>query len=166
MVKEMLDGLLNRTPPRKRPIKVDKSAPARDARFVVFDTELTGLDEKSDSIVSIGAVRMTGTSIQVGESFYRVVNPEKELTKTSVVIHGITPSEVVRKPYIDEALYEFLSFAGDGILVGHFVSIDLSFMNREMNRILGYPLRNPAVDTFSLHEWLKARSRPGPACTT
>ena len=102
---------------------------------------------------------MTGSRVEVGGSFYMMVNPEKELTRTSVVIHGITPSEVERKPYIDEVLYEFLNFVGEDILVGHFVAIDLSFINREMKRILGYGLRNPAVDTYSVHEWLKARSR-------
>lgn len=158
MVKEMLGGILSRTQPRKRPIKVDRDAPVKAARFVVFDTELTGLDERTDSIVSVGAVRMAGGTLDVGSSFYMLVKPEKELTKTSVVIHGITPSEVVRKPFIDEVLYEFLQYVGEDILVGHFVSIDLSFVNREMKRILGYPLRNRAVDTYSIHEWLRARS--------
>jgi DNA polymerase III subunit epsilon len=158
MVKEMLGGLLSRTPPQKRPVKVDRDAPVKGAGFVVFDTELTGLDEKTDSIVSVGAIRMTGTRMEVSGSFYKLVKPEKELTKTSVVIHGITPSEVSRKPFIDEVLYEFLQFAGEDILVGHFVSIDLSFVNREMKRIVGYPLRNQAVDTYSIHEWLKVHS--------
>ena len=39
------------------------------ARYVVIDTELTGLDEKKDSIVSIGAVRMEGGRIEMGDSF-------------------------------------------------------------------------------------------------
>ena len=43
--------------------------------IVVVDTELTGLDEKKDSIVSIGAVRMTGGRIELGDMFYRLVSP-------------------------------------------------------------------------------------------
>ncbi len=158
MVREMLGGLISRTSPRKRPIKVNRDAPVKGSRFVVFDTELTGLDERTDNIVSVGAVRMAGTLIEVGGSFYELVNPEREITKKSVVIHGITPSDVFRKPVIDEVLFEFLRYVGEDIIVGHFVSIDLAFVNREMKRIVGYPLRNRAVDTYSIHEWLKRHS--------
>ena len=48
--------------------------------YVVVDTELTGLDEKKDSIVSIGAVRMTGGRIELGDMFYRLVSPRTQLT--------------------------------------------------------------------------------------
>jgi DNA polymerase III epsilon subunit-like protein len=47
-----------------------------DEKYVVLDTELTGLDEKKDSIVSIGAVRMHGGSIALGDTFYRLLKPE------------------------------------------------------------------------------------------
>src|SRR5512141_25937 len=86
--------------------------------YVVVDTELTGLDETKDSIVSIGAVRMTGGSIHVGETFYRLVSPRTELSAGSVVIHEITPSDVMMKPGIDTVLAEFLQVCGDAVLVG------------------------------------------------
>ena len=65
-------GLFN----RKKKHAVDTSRLIRDTRFVVADTELTGLDEKKDSIVSIGAVRMVGGSINLGDQFYRLVSPK------------------------------------------------------------------------------------------
>lgn len=143
---------------QKRPA-VDEHALITEARYVVADTELTGLDEKKDSIVSIGAVRMAGGRIEVGKTFYRLVHPASELCAKSVVIHGITPSEVMKQPAIDAVLREFTEFCGDDIVVGHFVSIDLEFINREMLRTQGAALANPAIDTFSVYEWLWKRSR-------
>ncbi len=143
---------------KKKPV-VDESAPISEARFVVVDTELTGLDEKKDSIVSIGAVRMVGGTIYLGDQFYRLVSPKTELKADSVCIHEITPSDVAEQPGIEAALDEFLDYAGNDVLVGHFISIDLSFLNREMKRLHGCELPNPALDTFSIYEWLRKRQR-------
>jgi DNA polymerase-3 subunit epsilon len=134
---------------------IDAKTPITDVRYVVVDTELTGLDDKVDSIVSIGAVRMTGGKIELGDMFYRLVSPNTKLTADSVVIHEITPSDVFAHPVIDDVLAQFLDFAAHDVLVGHFISIDLSFFNREMKRLYGHEIENAAIDTFSLDEWLR-----------
>lgn len=144
---------------KKKQKRIDERTPITEARYVVVDTELTGLDEKKDSIVSIGALRMTGGSIDLGGNFYRLISPRTELSAASVVIHEITPSEVEAKPGIESVLAAFMEFCGDAVLVGHFISIDLSFLNREMklNRRAG--ITNPALDTFSIYEWLRKRDK-------
>ncbi len=143
---------------RKRKYQgIDPGACIADVRYVVLDTELTGLDENKDSIVSIGAVRMTGGKMGLADTFYRLVSPGTELRADSVVIHEITPSDVEAKPQLAEVLAEFLDFCGNDVLVGHFISIDLAFLNRELKRIRGADVTNPAVDTFSVYEWLRKR---------
>jgi DNA polymerase-3 subunit epsilon len=144
---------------RKKKSGIDERMPIADVRYVVLDTELTGLDERKDSIVSIGAIRMTGGRIDLGDTFYRLVSPRTELTAASVVIHEITPSEVAASPGIDSVLAEFLEFCGNDVLIGHFISIDLSFLNREMKRLKGSELPNRVIDTFSVYEWLRKRQK-------
>lgn len=136
---------------------LDLSTPLDQAAFTVFDTELTGLKPKKDSIVSIGAVRMRGKAILLGETYYRLVEPRTTLTGESVVVHGITPTEAASWPGIDTLLPEFLDYCGDSVLVGHVVSIDLSFLNQDMKRLYGQPLANQAVDTFAVYQWLRRR---------
>jgi DNA polymerase-3 subunit epsilon len=138
---------------------IDPKTPITNVRYVVVDTELTGLDEKKDCIVSIGAVRMTGGMIGLGDMFYRLVSPKEKLTADSVVIHEITPSDVVAQPVIDTVLAEFLAYAAGDVLVGHFISIDLAFINREMKRLYGHEIKNAAIDTFTLDEWLRKQLR-------
>ncbi len=144
---------------RKQKSAIDEHTPITDVRYVVVDTELTGLDASRDSIVSIGAVRMTGGKIDIGDTFYRLVSPRTELTAASVVIHEITPSDVVLSPVIGPVLEEFLEFCGADVLVGHFISIDLAFLNREMKRLRNAAIRNRVVDTFSIYEWLRKRGK-------
>jgi DNA polymerase-3 subunit epsilon len=154
MVRHMA-GLFNLK--RKKRIEIDESISLRDVRYVVIDTELTGLDEKKDSIVSIAAIRMVGGRIDLEDTFYRLVNPETELTAESVIIHEITPSEVTKKPGIGKVLSEFAEFCGNDVIVGHCVSIDLSFINREMKRISGSSMKNHALDTSVVYEWIRKR---------
>ena len=49
-----------------------------------------------------------------------------------------------------EVLPEFIDWCGDALLVGHFVSLDLAFLNRAAKRLLGGPICNPAMDTMRL----------------
>ncbi len=138
---------------------IEPETPINDVRYVAIDMELTGLNENTDSIVSIGAVRMSGSRIDLGNTFYQLVSPRTELKADSVVIHEITPSEVAQQPSIDTALGALLDFCGNDVLVGHFVIIDLAFLNREMKRMGSHSLSNPALDTFSMYEWLRRRSK-------
>ena len=46
-----------------------KSDKNNEKRFVVFDTETTGLDVRTDVILSIGAVTICGNSIIVNDYF-------------------------------------------------------------------------------------------------
>ena len=126
-----------------------------NAPYVVLDTELTGLNPKKDSVVSIGAVKMTGSKIELGQTFYRLVKPGTEFTPSSVIVHEITPSDVRRKPGIDTALVELEDFLGDSIIVGHFVSIDMGFLNKDAKRCGIKKIDNPVVDTCSIFDFLR-----------
>src|SRR5512140_3402089 len=125
-------GLFKR---RGRPSSsVNEAAGIDDARYVVIDTELTGLNERTDCILSFGAVRMAGGRIEIGETFSRLVNPERLLTAGNIVVHEIMPSEVETKPGIETVLSEFLGFCQADTIVGHFPSIDLAFLDRCVKR--------------------------------
>jgi len=125
-----------------------------EASYVVFDTELSGLDPARDFIVSIGALKMTGGKIELGNEFYRLVKPAGEMTRKSVEIHGITPKELETARGLDEILPELIDYITDSVLVGHFVSIDMAFVNAALKVKYSKKLGNPAIDTGAVHEWL------------
>jgi len=125
----------------------------------VVDTELTGLKPRTDSVVSIGAIHMTGARIQLGHFFYRVVKPASALTGSSVVIHGITPTEAGEAPDFEVLLPEFLAFCESRIIVGYCINIDMIFLNREIRRIGGRPLRSPVIDILKLYAWVRRKQR-------
>jgi DNA polymerase-3 subunit epsilon len=134
--------------------KMDLSLPIEKASYVIVDTELTGLSLKTDSIVSIGALKMTGSRIELNRTFYEVVRPGTELTSESIVIHEITPSETEKRPGIEGIMESFLTFCEGSVIVGHFVSLDLKFLAKEMKRTGFGSLKNPAADTSRIQDWI------------
>jgi len=128
----------------------DQSRPIEEYEFVAFDTELTGLDERRDEIVSIGAVRIRNLRIIAGDTFHVYIKPERPLPKDSTLVHRITPQDLVNAPPLAEVLPRFIEYCDKALLVGYYTALDTAFMNRFTKRVLGDTMRNPCIDTLRL----------------
>ena len=131
-------------------IAADKDLPIRDCEFVVFDTELTGLKQRSDEIIAIGAVRIKNVRICFEDTFYALIKPQGKLYTPSTLIHRITPGELRGAAPIEEVLPLFIDFCGGAFLVGHHVSLDLGFVNRACQNYLGGVIKSTSLDTMRL----------------
>ncbi len=127
-------------------------------RFVVVDTELTSLESRTNRLLSIGAIAMRGSSITLGEQFYRIVNPQIEIPADSVVIHRIRGQDLESAAPISNTLGEFQQFIAGSVLIAHHATIDLQILRKEM-RQSGHALSNPVVDTVRVHQWLLRHGR-------
>lgn len=130
--------------------RFDQSQPIENYEFVCFDTELTGLNPRRDTIVSIGAVRIKKLRIVAGDNFFTYVHPERDLPKDSTLIHQITPEQIVNAPKLSIVLPAFVEFCGESLLVGHYVNLDMAFINKAMRKGMGGTLHNPCVDSMRL----------------
>ncbi|MBI5556805.1 MAG: 3'-5' exonuclease [Deltaproteobacteria bacterium] len=129
---------------------IDQNQPLEHYNFVVFDTELTGLSRK-DEIVSIGAVHVRDLRIVAGETFHSFVRPHKITKATeSTFLHRITPEQLALAPSLKEILPKFLEFCGPSLLVGHYVSLDVGFINQAAKKIFGSTISNPCLDTMRM----------------
>ncbi len=104
-------------------------------RKIVLDTETTGFDPyKGDRIVSIGCVELEN-NIPTGNTYYQLINPERDVPEESVKIHGLTNEILNNEPTFKEIVDEFLSFIGDCQLVIHNAAFDMKFINAELSWI-------------------------------
>ncbi len=139
----------------------DFNKPIAETEYVIFDTETTGLSAKrGHRIVSISAVRLEGGRIDLSDAFHELINPDRDIPSASVAIHGILPHMVDGKPTIQEVLPDFIRYIGTAILVAHHEWLDMSFLNREMNRFYGIPIQNLVLDTAILDQLLMQKKRP------
>ena len=120
-----------------------------DGEYVAFDLETTGLSDKRDSIIEIGAVLMKdGQEI---DRFQAFVDPQQPLRKEIVDLTGITEEMLAGAPSLAEVFPKFVEFVGDRPLVAHNADFDTGFIRAACNQ-LGHPYHYTSVDTLVLSQ--------------
>src|SRR5438128_2099196 len=128
------------------------------ATFVVVDLETTGLRPGSARICEIGAVRIREFELQ--QEFELLVDPGVPIGPAIAALTGLRDSELRGQPQPALAVRRFLQFAGDSVLVAHNARFDLSFLDRETERLTGARLAGHVVDTVGLARRLLAGRTP------
>jgi DNA polymerase III epsilon subunit family exonuclease len=129
-----------------------------DATYVVVDLETTGLRPGSSQICEIGAVKLRG--FEVVDEFETLVDPHVALAPAISALTGLTDRQLRGAPSAPAAVSDFLRFAGDAVLVAHNARFDLSFLDRETERLTGSRLAAAVVDTVPLARRLLAGRVP------
>ncbi|MCX7913285.1 MAG: 3'-5' exonuclease [Thermodesulfovibrionales bacterium] len=128
--------------------------PIINANFVVLDTELTGLDETKDSIISIAGIKMVGKRIKIADCSYNFLAPSCKMNRENILIHGLVPSELEGYTDKKQILRSFLSFLEDSIIVGHFIIIDLAFLKKEVRQHLNISFNPLTIEILFIYRWL------------
>lgn len=122
----------------------------RELRYVVFDTETTGLQpDQGDELLSIGGIQVLDGRILTGETFERLINPERDIPPASIRFHGITSAMVEGKPPARIVLPQFRAFAGNAVLVTHNIAFDMAFLHKRQAEA-GVVFDNPVLDALLL----------------
>lgn len=118
-----------------------------DSPFVVFDIETTGLDNKTNGITEIGAVKVeNGIIVDKWSTF---VNPEQPIPDNIQALTGISDEMVANAQTIAEILPKFKEFCKGCVLVAHNASFDMGFMHQKAKEI-GIDFNFPYLDTLML----------------
>ncbi len=132
--------------------------PLHAVRYVVLDTEFTSLDRRSNRLLSIGAVTMQGSSIGMGDQFYRVLNPGVELPASTILVHKLRPTDIQRGQPPPQVLAELRDYMAGAVMVGHFVKLDVDLLRKEL-RATEHSLDNSVVCTAKVYRWLLQKGR-------
>ena len=127
-----------------------------DTRFVVFDTETTGLDLVNDRILSIGAIGIFNNVIDVADSF-EIYLKQNEFKAETVEIHGILKEGKLTKHRESEAMENFIDFIGNSVLVAHHTAFDIEMINTALKRLELPKLKNKMIDTGILYKKLEGK---------
>jgi len=120
--------------------------PLQHMRFVVLDTETSGLDTRQDTLLSIGAVGISGLSIHLNDSFDAVLRQATPSQRPNIIVHGISQKEQLDGEDPATALVRFLQFTGKAPLIAYHAPFDEAFVKRSISTELGMKLGLPWLD--------------------
>lgn len=128
---------------------VAADSPLSDVPFVALDFETTGLDAGSDEIISIGLVPFDLNRIRLRDARHWLLKPRRAMKEESIVIHGITHTELSDAPDLNRILGQVLEAIAGRIVVVHYRYIEREFLDAALKRRLGEGIRFPVVDTMA-----------------
>ena len=128
-----------------------------DCRFVVIDLETTGLNAKTDYIVSIGWVVIQAQELLLPESkHYLIASPVS--VGQSAVFHGVHDNHLKQGRDLSEVLTELFTLFANAVFVAHHAKIEQQFITVACQRLFGKAPKLRFVDTMAL-EWQRLQQQ-------
>ena len=128
--------------------------------YIVYDTETTGLNPKTDEILSIGAIKIKDNKIITSEKFEIFVQPTREISEESIKIHQIRNIDLQNGSNPNDALVKFLHFIGSRPLVGYYLEFDVKMINKYLKPYLGIKLPNEQIEVSGVYHDKKIKFIP------
>ncbi|HAM51574.1 MAG TPA: hypothetical protein DCP92_13130 [Nitrospiraceae bacterium] len=126
------------------------------AKFYAIDIETTGLNLDKDEIISFACVPIINLKILVRDTFYTLIKP-KSYNYQAMRYHGVSKDNLMDAPVFDEVSERILKVL-DGILVGHTVEFDFTFLKTNF-KALGVRFKRELVDIAMVERWLKRKRK-------
>lgn len=118
----------------------DEHARPADTRFVVVDTETTGLDPARAELLAIGACAIVDEAVDLSSHCEVGVRPSAPSTTGNVLVHQIGHGRQALGQPLDAALAEWLAYCGRPVFVGFHARFDATVLARHARAALGIAL--------------------------
>jgi DNA polymerase III subunit epsilon len=125
-----------------------------DAKFCAVDIETTGLNPKKDEMIAFACMPIIQLRIQVRDTFQTLIKPKKYNFNT-MKYHGISQDNLMEAPVFEDMADEIQHIL-DGILVGHSVEFDVSFLKMHFKTV-GVNFRRECLDIAMIERWLRQK---------
>jgi DNA polymerase-3 subunit epsilon len=135
--------------------------PIGQARFVVLDTETTGLDTESSALLSLAAVEVRDGRVRLDQRLELTFAHDDVGGQAAAPIHGLLRRDLKGGRPAAEGVLEFLEFAQSAVLVGHHTAFDVAMIDNVLRRIGPVRIYNRVIDTYHLARRVDGILLPG-----
>lgn len=122
-------------------------------RYVILNTETTGLNPKKDVILSFGALGVTNDIIRIGDNFEVVILQYKYLHDNGLSNEFLIESKLTKLAEY-QAIQSLVDYIGNAVLVGHRIHFDIEMINDVLEKMECGKLKNEALDIEIMHQKL------------
>src|SRR5258708_22749013 len=126
-----------------------KPGPADEV--VAIDCETTGLNVRTDDVITIAAIKIRGNRILTSERFEVIVRPDADIQADAIKVHRLRHADVAQSPPIRKVLPRFLHFVGGRPLVGYYVDFDIAMLDKYILPHIGIELPNRRIEISKLY---------------
>ena len=146
-------------PPRARAMRW------RSASFAALDFETTGLDLRSDVVISFGVVPVEHGRAQMHGAVHQLVSPSVPPSPRSQTIHELRPQDLAGSPQMAEAREALSAAIAGRYVLAWFADVEVHFLtgvfggSRRQWRRRTIDVRNLAIAVDGVPR--AARARPG-----
>lgn len=125
----------------------------RETDFLVVDTELTSMDVKKASMLSIAWIGINRQRIQLNQAQHRIHKTDADLQQ-SPAIHGLTADKIAQGENLKTILSDLIVNLENSVLVCHHAGLDVPILRRLcQENDLSWP--NPVIlDTLQIDRYL------------
>lgn len=135
--------------------------PLSDIDFVALDFETTGLDSQQNGIISIGLVPFNLQRVFCRKAKQWYINPQDNLQENSIIIHGITHSDLQGAPDILRILEQLLDELAGKVVVVHYRRIERDFLDYTLRILINEGIIFPVIDTMQIESNLQRAQSKG-----
>jgi DNA polymerase III subunit epsilon len=133
----------------------DLATPLADAHLLAVDLETTGLDPRTDRMLSLAWVPVDGNRIVLGGARQVVVRDmggpgAHDGVGQSATVHGITDDALATGEPVADAVGALLDALAGRVLLAHFARVETGFIAAACERLWGASPASVVVDTLEL----------------
>jgi len=136
-------------------------------RWVVLDTETTGLNIRQDQVISVAAVAihietdLSQPRISLADTFEAVIRQDKpRAQKDNILIHHIGVAAQAGGGEQAEILAAFANWVGDSPLFAYHADFDRAMLAKAFKSCAMHDVSNPWVDVQPLANWVTRQIHP------
>ena len=127
----------------------DSNKKIYEQKYLILDTETTGLNPRTDIVLSIGAVEVENKWIKTSESLALLIADGSVSSSEAIKIHGLIKTKERGLAGV-EAIQSLMRQLHNHVIVGHHIRFDIMMLEKLSIAAGGGPIRNKLIDTAVL----------------
>jgi len=128
----------------------DLKTPINELPILSVDFETTGLNAKTDKLLSVGFVDIDKLQIKLPTCYHQIIKTKDALEESNVIIHQITDEQKDQGKALRIVVEQLLKALAGKVMLVHFARIERQFLTQACIELYGVSPVFPIIDTLAI----------------